>query len=191
MCERRTARLPECGGRHGARSEPRGRTARGDGQRPRHVAGPGRPRRRVGPRDHPWPDGHRRRGARIRRDAGADASPAPDRRDRPVTDLATVALSAFDGTVVVQISGEIDLSNVDDVRNALAAALPDLPVVVVDLSGTEYLDSAGITMLFRLANRLGYNRQELQLVVPPDAPIRAVIRLTGLDKVIPVKDTVG
>jgi hypothetical protein len=44
-------------------------------------------------------------------------------------------------------------------------------------------------MLFRLAQRLNYNRQELQLVVPADAPIRAVIRLTKLDHVIPVRDS--
>jgi len=44
-------------------------------------------------------------------------------------------------------------------------------------------------MLFRLAQRLDYNRQELQLVVPADAPIRTVIRLTKLDQVVPVKDS--
>jgi len=63
--------------------------------------------------------------------------------------------------------------------------------VVVDRSGTAYLDSAGIAMIFRLAERLSYSRPELRLVVPPDAPIRAVIRLTKLDQVIPVQDSIG
>jgi len=63
--------------------------------------------------------------------------------------------------------------------------------VDVDRSGTAYLDSAGIAMIFRLAERLSYSRQEFRLVVPPDAPIRAVIRLTKLDQVIPVQDSIS
>ena len=106
-----------------------------------------------------------------------------------MTNLATVEASTTSGTEIVRVTGEIDLSNVARVREAIGAAIPDLPVVVLDLTGTEYLDSAGIAMLFRLAERLSYNRQELRLVVPPDAPIRAVIGLTKLDRVIPVQDT--
>ena len=108
-----------------------------------------------------------------------------------MTDLARVDTSTVNGIEMVRISGEIDLSNAARVRDAISAALPDLPEVCVDLSGTEYLDSAGIAMLFRLAERLSYNRQELQLVVPSDAPIRAVISLTRLDRVISVKDGAG
>ena len=92
-----------------------------------------------------------------------------------MTDLARVAI---DSNQVVTVTGEIDLSNAARVRDAIGAALPDLPEVCVDLTGTEYLDSAGIAMLFRLAERLSYNRQELQLVVPPEGPIRALINLT-------------
>ena len=44
-------------------------------------------------------------------------------------------------------------------------------------------------MLFRLAERLSYNRQELHLVVPPEGPIRAVIHLTKLDQYIRVTPT--
>jgi anti-anti-sigma factor len=108
-----------------------------------------------------------------------------------VTGLARVDTTAAEGGVIVHVQGEIDLSNAATVRDAIAAAAPDLPVVVVDLSGTEYLDSAGIAMLFRLAERLGYNRQELQLVVPASAPIRAAVRLTGLDQVVRVRSSAG
>jgi anti-anti-sigma factor len=106
-----------------------------------------------------------------------------------MTDLARVELDSVNDTAIVRVLGEIDLSNATQVREAIGAALPDLPVVILDLSGIAYLDSAGIAMLFRLGERLSYNRQELHLVVPPDAPIRAVIRLTKLDQVIAVKDS--
>jgi anti-sigma B factor antagonist len=104
-------------------------------------------------------------------------------------DLARVEASTANGTPIVRVTGEIDISNVAQVRDAIGAAIPDLPLVTLDLTSLEYLDSAGIAMLFRLAERLSYNRQELQLVVPPGAPISAAIRLTRLDHVIAVKTT--
>jgi anti-anti-sigma factor len=106
-----------------------------------------------------------------------------------MTQLARVEAIAVGGTEIVRVFGEIDLSNAAQVRDEIGEAVPDLPVVVLDLTGTEYLDSAGISMLFRLAERLSYNRQELRLVVPEDAPIRAVIRVTKLDHVISVTDS--
>lgn len=108
-----------------------------------------------------------------------------------MNDLARVERSAVNGTEIVRVSGEIDLSNAARVRDAIGAALPDLPIVIVDLSGTVYIDSAGIAMFFRLAERLSYDRQELHLVVPSDAPIRPVLRLTNLDQVICVENTTG
>jgi anti-anti-sigma factor len=109
-----------------------------------------------------------------------------------MTDLARVEASTINGIRIVRVRGEIDLSNAAQVRDAIGAAVPDAAaVIVVDLSGTAYLDSAGIAMIFRLAERLKYSRQELRLVVPPDAPIRVAIRLTKLDQVIPVQDNIG
>jgi anti-anti-sigma factor len=66
----------------------------------------------------------------------------------------------------------------------------DATLVVLDLGGTRYLDSAGIAMLFRLVERFGHRRQELRLVVPPGSPIRAVIELTSLPAVVRVQDSV-
>jgi anti-anti-sigma factor len=108
-----------------------------------------------------------------------------------VTDLARIEASSANGTGIVRVAGEIDLSNSASVRDAIVDATSEASLVVLDLTAVEYLDSAGIAMLFRLAERLGYHRQELQLVVPPDASIRGVIRLTRLDQVVAVKDSVG
>jgi anti-anti-sigma factor len=108
-----------------------------------------------------------------------------------MNELARVERATVDGTGVVRVSGEVDLSNADQVRDAIGAAIGTEAVVLVDLSETTYLDSAGIAMLFRLAERLIYNRQELWLVIPPDAPIRPIVRLTKLDAVIAVRDQVG
>ncbi|MEU5404341.1 STAS domain-containing protein [Streptomyces sp. NPDC005963] len=56
-----------------------------------------------------------------------------------------------DGTPVLKAVGEIDMSNTD----AFAAALGTMPDrVVVDLTDVEYLDSAGLSVLFAQAHRL-------------------------------------
>ena len=107
-------------------------------------------------------------------------------------DLARVETSTIDGTPIMHIRGEVDMSNAAQVRDAIGAAVPDdAVVVVVDLSDTAYLDSAGVAMLFRLAERLNVGRQALRLVVPADSPVRAVLRLTRLDHVVPVQDTIA
>lgn len=56
-----------------------------------------------------------------------------------------------DGTAVLTAVGEIDMSNTP----RLAAALDSAPGrVVLDLSAVEYLDSAGLSVLFLHAGRL-------------------------------------
>jgi anti-anti-sigma factor len=107
-----------------------------------------------------------------------------------MSDLARIESTDIQDGRLVRIIGEIDLSNVAEVLSAVIAAVPhDAALVVLDLSDVTYLDSAGISMLFRLAERLGYSRQPLRLVVPPAAPIRAVLELTSLTSVIPVVES--
>jgi anti-anti-sigma factor len=86
---------------------------------------------------------------------------------------------------VLAIHGEIDISNAQEVSAAIEAAMPNgTETLVIDLTGTTYLDSAGVQLLFLLAQRLQTRRQALTLVVPEEAPIRAVLELTGMPKVV-------
>ncbi|HET8987532.1 MAG TPA: STAS domain-containing protein [Humibacillus sp.] len=107
-----------------------------------------------------------------------------------MSELARLETRRVGETQLASISGEIDLSNARSLLDAIAAAVPDdAALVVLDLTATTYLDSAGIAAIFRLAERLRVRRQDLRLVVPPDSPIRAVLRLTHLDHVIQIDDT--
>ncbi len=109
-----------------------------------------------------------------------------------MSELARIEAGDLDEVRVVRVTGEIDLSNARDVMDAIGRAVThDARSVVVDLSDTTYLDSAGIAMIFRLAERLSCSRQELRLVVPADAPIRAVLALTNVPEVIPVLDAIS
>ncbi len=108
-----------------------------------------------------------------------------------MSELARIETRDLDSARLVRIIGEIDLSNARHVLDAILAAVPrDAARVVVDLGDTSYLDSSGIAMIFRLAERLKHSRQELRLVVPTDSPIRRVIELTNVHEVIAVQDAI-
>lgn len=108
-----------------------------------------------------------------------------------MSQLAQVDARRLVGVWVVRVSGEVDLSNARQVMESIAGAVPsEAALVVVDLSDTSYLDSAGIAMIFRLAERLGHRRQELRLVVPADSAVRGVIELTNVPGVVPVEEAI-
>jgi anti-sigma B factor antagonist len=107
-----------------------------------------------------------------------------------LTEYAVVDAQTSKGVHAVRICGEVDLTNAIDVREAISRiASPDASVIVVDLTETAYLDSSGIAMLFRLAERLNDRRQQLRLVVPPDSPLQAALKLTNLPQTIPIQPT--
>jgi len=104
-----------------------------------------------------------------------------------VSDLATIACEQMDGRYVVRVTGEIDISNAQDLAATIESSVPNsAPVLVVDLTDTRYLDSSGVALLLRLSERLKARRQELRLLVPRSAPVRAVLELTGLGRVMPL-----
>src|SRR5262245_13362461 len=149
-----------------------------------------RARRRMGTAADESPHGLRRDAARLRRDRGPDAAHRHD-RNHQVSQLARVEPEDRGSTHLVHIIGEIDLSNAGQIMDDIRESVPShASHVVLDLSDTQYLDSAGIAMVFRLAERLRYSRQELRLVVPADAPIRAVIELTMMQQIIPIDDAI-
>ncbi|MGW6200783.1 STAS domain-containing protein [Kribbella sp. NPDC055110] len=107
-----------------------------------------------------------------------------------MTEYTVVDARTSNGVHAVRICGEVDLTNAIDVREAISRiASPDAPAIVVDLTETAYLDSSGIAMLFRLAERLNDRRQQLRLVVPPNSPLQAALNLTNLPQTIPIQPT--
>jgi anti-anti-sigma factor len=96
-----------------------------------------------------------------------------------------------DGVLVARLEGEIDLANADVVRSALArAASNDVLGVVVDLSETTYMGSAGINVLFHLRERLRVRGQEVRLVVPPGSGAYDALRYAGVLEALALSDSV-
>lgn len=105
--------------------------------------------------------------------------------------LAQVRIDDLDGVLVAHLVGEIDLSNVDEVRAlVIARSSQEAGALVLDLTETTYLDSTGVRLLFELAERLQARRQPLRLVVTDEALVRRVILLTKLDEQVPLDTSV-
>ena len=104
-----------------------------------------------------------------------------------MSELARIDAERSGPRCVVHVVGEIDISNATEVAREIEGSIPpDCDRVVLDLAGTVYLDSSGISLLLRLADRLQARRQLMELVVPEDSPVRGVLEPTGLPQVMPV-----
>ena len=104
-----------------------------------------------------------------------------------MNELARVESEQHGSVCLVRIFGEIDMSNDRDVLSEIEVAVGrETDRLVVDLTHTTYLDSAGLALLLRLAERMQARQQMLSVVVPVDSPVRRAFELTGLASVIDV-----
>ncbi len=90
------------------------------------------------------------------------------------------------GIPVVAAPAEIDITTADELRAALLGAAADgHTVVVVDMTGTRFCDSAGLSVLAGAHRRAVAEGGELRLIIPADGSVVRVMTLTGLGRVIP------
>jgi anti-sigma B factor antagonist len=109
----------------------------------------------------------------------------PDRKGRLMAELASVMVETREDVQVVRLAGEVDISNAGRLETDIAAIVPnDVAGLVLDLSDTGYLDSAGIRMLFELHGRLSDRRQRLAAVVPEDSLIRGSLLVTEVGQAV-------
>jgi anti-anti-sigma factor len=105
--------------------------------------------------------------------------------------LADLQLSSRDRAVVARVTGEIDLSNATYLERALLTATPnDTLSLVLDLSELDYLDSAGIQLIYRLRESLRSRGQTLALVIPSASPANAALRLAGVSRYVDGDETI-
>ena len=72
-----------------------------------------------------------------------------------------------DARSVVLVSGEVDVSNADELRSALDGRLgSDVTDVTVDLAGVPYIDSTGIGVLVGAAHRAAEKGVRLEVARP-------------------------
>jgi anti-anti-sigma factor len=107
-----------------------------------------------------------------------------------MSQLARVVVERGEDVPIAVVEGEVDASNVAEVGQRLRGLLSNRSTaLVVDLTGTTYLDSAGLNLLFALAAELDHRQQRLRLVVPPSAPIARTMALVGMEGAIATHPT--
>lgn len=102
-----------------------------------------------------------------------------------------ISIESVDDVTVVAAHGEVDVASVAGLRQQLV----DLAVaghvhVVLDLNEVSFLDSVGLGAI--IATRRKFKSLDGRLVIACSAPIiLKLLRLTSLDKVVPVYATVA
>jgi anti-sigma B factor antagonist len=108
-----------------------------------------------------------------------------------VSPLADVIFETLDGVVVARLEGEVDMSNASELGAAITARVPsDARGLVLDLGAVEYLDSAGIHVLFELRERLKRRGQEIRLALAADSPVATALEYAGVPRTLGAAGTV-
>jgi anti-sigma B factor antagonist len=106
--------------------------------------------------------------------------------------LADVHFTITEGVLVAHVSGEIDISNATELAGAVSDRTPNDAVgVVLELSDIDYLDSAGIHMVYRLRERLRARGQSMAVVVPAASPVIDALRLAGIERNLELAETLS
>ena len=91
---------------------------------------------------------------------------------------------------IVEVVGELDLSTVAHWEATVNRAARSAELVVLDVSGVEFLDSAGVHALFRMLTQLQSRRKRLVVVAPPDGRVRRLIEILDVPSLASVCNSV-
>jgi anti-anti-sigma factor len=105
--------------------------------------------------------------------------------------LADVQITLTRHALLARLTGEIDMSNAEEMGARVIGATPnDASGVVLDLSDVEYMDSAGIYVVYGMRASLQARGQTLILVLPTESPVHDALRLSGAERPGAIADTV-
>lgn len=104
--------------------------------------------------------------------------------------IADLRFEQMNDVTVASLSGDVDMSNADDIATGLLRGIGnDMLMLVLDLSSVDYFDSAGIHLAYDLRERLRVRGQRLRLVVPAASPVRDALELAAVIDVMDVAQT--
>jgi anti-anti-sigma factor len=95
------------------------------------------------------------------------------------------------GVTVVRVAGEVDICTCTSLREQLLRALDrGARRLVIDLEEVPFIDSSGLGCLAGAAHHAAASGRAIALAAP-QGRVRRVIATTGLQRVIPVHDTLA
>lgn len=94
------------------------------------------------------------------------------------------------GTVILRPAGRIDAESSASVRDSIFEIVDQgAEAIIVDLNQVDFMDSSGLSTLVS-GHKLITKRQGWLCICNPNAQIRTALRLTMLDRVLPIFDSV-
>ncbi len=107
----------------------------------------------------------------------------------PTNDLITTSVEHRQGVVVLAVGGEIDTNTAPILHTVISQAIADKPsALVIDLSGVQFIASAGLRILVQTKDKVGGSAD--LAVVSSGGVISKLIRLIGLDATFLLSKTV-
>ncbi|GAA4615307.1 hypothetical protein GCM10023195_67420 [Actinoallomurus liliacearum] len=106
--------------------------------------------------------------------------------------LSTVDLKVeqVSGVTIVHFPQEVDAVNAAAIRERVLRLLNNgVTEMLLDLTGTRFLDSAGVHIIVRAHGRSTALRVPLSAAIPEEGTVRRVFELTGLSRLVPT--TIG
>ncbi|WP_158581627.1 STAS domain-containing protein [Actinomadura spongiicola] len=101
-----------------------------------------------------------------------------------------VTTRPHEGRAVVRLRGELDIASVDELRRHLNDARREHGErLVLDLTGLEFMDSGGLSVIVACYKATTAGGGGLTLAAPRPI-VRRALEITGLHRRIPVTDTV-
>ncbi|NLT54966.1 MAG: STAS domain-containing protein [Actinomycetales bacterium] len=117
----------------------------------------------------------------------ADSRPAarPGTGDQDA-ELATVHVERHGEQSLAVVTGELDMSNSEEVYQHLLDAAKESTSIVIDLVDLAFIDSAGISVLHRIHRVLATAGTAVQVATGEDTAVARTLALAGMDRVLPV-----
>lgn len=114
-----------------------------------------------------------------------DATPKPAPRQGAVgwTLLKIDTATGEDGTLTVELRGDLDVYSAAELGNRLRRVEPGSTDLVIDLSGLHFLDCAGARELVDAGRRAAERGARLTLIEGPPR-VQRVFALSGLDRTL-------
>ncbi len=107
-------------------------------------------------------------------------------------DLVGLEMEDAGGHVIARLTGELDIAGAQDTGERIVDAVPTTArVLIVEMTGLEFIDSSGVAMLFGLVRHLGARRQDLLVVAQEGGPVARVLEIVEFARAAPVHPDLG
>jgi anti-sigma B factor antagonist len=129
--------------------------------------------------------GMARKGERVERSSGAAPPRQSGASGQMNGNLLKVRVeTAGNGTSIVSLAGELDLSTIPRMELPLLGEVSHR-AVIVDLSALSFIDSLGIAVLIK-AFRAAEGDRRMHTVIAPGSQVERVLLLAGIDRALPL-----